>query len=184
MLSIGVGRASELLHNFWDAGYKRMPPRRRAALFTRVLGMPGGDAAGESNDEFAGLFASLASAIAEGPEDAVAPAAVALRDNLAEHTDETTSKAAVELRAAIEQIAAALSDLELRKAYRADDMWELVDNVLTEWGTPADVQGAHTRASAGAAILRRLPELAAGEPAGDDVVAAAKQWLPANSPAA
>jgi hypothetical protein len=184
MLSIGAGPASNLLHEFWDSGYKRMPAKRRAALFARVLGTtPAGEGA-ESNDAFGDLFARLVAALADGPATDVAPAASALRDNLAEHTDEATSKAAVELRATIAAISEVLSDMELRSAYRADDMWQLVATVQTEWGGEPDVERVRTRAAAGAAILHRLPELADGSEAGDGAVAAAaRAWLPANAPA-
>ena len=171
MLSIGAGPASNLLHEFWDSGYKRMPPKRRAALFARVLGTPAGDGA-ESNDAFAELFARLVAVLAEGPATEVAPAASALRDNLAEHVDESACKAAVELRTTIAAITEVLSDMELRRAYSADDMWQLVATVQTEWGGEHDVERVRARAAAGAAILHRLPELADGSDAGDVAAAA------------
>ena len=77
-----------------------------------------------------------------------------------------------------------LSDLELRTAFRtAEDMWQLVERFQDENGGGPDVQRVRSLASNGAAILRALPELCGGEAASDDVVAAAKQWLPANSAA-
>lgn len=183
MLSIGAGEASNLLHEFWDKSYKRMPPKRRAAVFAGVFGATGDD--GDGNEDFAGLFAQLVSALADGPPDAVGPAATALHENLASHTDASTSKAAAELRAAIAEIGVALSDMELRTAYSADDMWQLVENVLREWGTTADVEATRARASAGATILRHLAELADGShPEDGPAVAAARQWVPAADPAA
>jgi hypothetical protein len=182
MLSIGAGEASNLLHEFWDKGYKRMPAKRRAALLARVLGTPGAAGDAESNDDFAALFQNLVSALAEGPGDAVSAAAAELHANLAEHTDEATSNAAVELRDTLAEIEPVLSDLELRTAYRAGDMWEVVASVVTEisGGQGPDVQRTRTLALSGATILRALPELR-DDPATDEVVAAAKRWLPAGA---
>jgi len=183
LLSIGAGPASNLLHEFWDKGYKRMAPKRRAALYARVFGAPAGDAAAPaSNDDFPGLFERLVTALAEDGD--VAPAAAALRDNLTGATDEATSKAAVELRGSLAEIEAVLSDIELRRAYGADDMWQLVARVQTEWGGALDVERTRARAAAGAVILRRLPELADGTAHAGAVAEAARRWLPAHAPAA
>jgi len=184
LLSIGAGEASNLLHVFWDKGYKRMPARRRAAVLARVIGTPGAPDDAEVNDAFAKLLEDLASAIAGGAPDAVAAAAAALHANLAEHTDEATTKAAVELRDTIAEIGRVLSDLELRIAFRgAEDMWQLVERFQEEHGGGPDVQRARMLAQSGAAILHALPELCDDPAASDEVVAAAKQWLPANSAA-
>jgi uncharacterized protein (UPF0147 family) len=149
MLSIGAGQASNLLHEFWDQGYKRMPPKRRAAVYESLFGEP-----------FDGLLQTLATAVADdGSPGDVAAAAEAVRDHLAAHADETTAKAATELRGALGEIAAVLSDMELRSAYRADDMWQLVENVQLQFGGSADVQGVRTRAVEGAQLVHRLPEL-------------------------
>jgi hypothetical protein len=185
MLSIGAGEASNLLHEFWDKGYKRMPAKRRAGHFARVLGTAGAAGDAESNDEFAELFESLVTALAEGPADTVGPAAAELHANLAEHTDEATSSAAVELRATFAEIEPVLTDLELRTAYRADDMWDVVEKVVQEisGGQGPDVQRTRTVAVSGATVLRALPELR-DEPASDEVVAAAKAWMVSNAAAA
>ena len=182
LLNIGAGAASNLLHVFWDKGYKRMPAKRRAAVLARVVGAPGAADDAEVNDAFSDLLEELASAIAEGSPEDVAAAATALHANLAEHTDEATTKAAVELRDTISEVGLVLSDLKLRTAFRtAEDMWQLVERFQDENGGGPDVERARTLASSGATILHALPELAGGEAASDDVVAAAKQWLPANS---
>lgn len=180
MLSIGAGEASNLLHEFWDKGYKRMPPKRRAAVYARVFG--GGDGDGERNDAFAELWRSLVTALAQGSDD-TSTAAGALRDNLAEHTDEATTKAASELRATLAELSVVLSDMELLAAYKAENMWQVVDHATSELGGQADVDGAHTRAMSGATILRQLHELCA-EPASPELVEAAKTWQSANAAAA
>ena len=151
MLSIGAGQASNLLHEFWDQGYKRMAPARRAAIFAQVF-----------DDAFARLLEALTSALADDDCAGVAPAAVALRDHLAERSDETTAKAAAELRTTLGEIGAVLSDMELRSAYRAGDMWQVVENIQREFGGSADVQAVRTRATSGALIVHRLPQLCEG----------------------
>jgi hypothetical protein len=183
LLNIGAGAASNALHVFWDAAYKRMYAPRRLAVYARVIGTPGAADDVERNDAFAGLFEDLVTAIADGRD--VGGAATELQENLAEVTDEATTKAAVELRATYAELADVLSDLELRTAFHADDMWDLVEAVMRDWGSDAaGVQGTRVLATSGATILRALPELADGAAPSDEVVAAAKQWLPANSPAA
>ncbi len=186
LLNIGAGEASNLLHHFWDAGYKRMPAKRRLAHFARVVGSAGAADDVERNDAFRDLLTGLVSAIAEGPTAAIAPAAAELYANLAEHTDETTTKAALELRATLAEIAEVLSDLELRTAYHAADMWQLVERWIEQHGggDGPDVQRVRTLAMSGATILRALPELHDGAAPSDEVVAAAKHWLPSRSPAA
>ncbi len=149
MLSIGAGQASNLLHEFWDQGYKRMPAQRRAAVYASLF-----------DDPFDDLLAALAGA----PQDDVAPAAEALREHLATRADETTAKAAAELRGVLADIGSVLSDMELRSAYGAGDMWELVENIQREFGGGVDVQDVRTRAIDGAMLVHRLPELCGGAP--------------------
>ncbi len=182
MLSIGAGDASNLLHEFWDSSYKRMPARRRAALFAQVLGSPDGDQAGV-NEAFGGLWLALVTALADADADAVAPAATELRDNLAEHSDEHSTAAAIELRGTIAAICDVLSDLELRSAYKADDMWQVVEAVQREFGGGPDVQRVRTLAATGAQILSRLEQLTDG-PADAELVAAAEAWLAASDASA
>jgi len=177
MLSIGAGEASNLLHEFWDSGYKRMPARRRAAVLARVLGSPDGDQP-DANDAFPALWLELVNAL-EVSSDDVAPAAAALSDNLAEYSDEKTAAAAVELRTTLRLVADVLSDMELRSAYKADDMWQVVDAVQREFGGGPDVERAQTLACNGALILGRLGELAGGK-TDPELVAAAEAWLAAN----
>ncbi len=77
-----------------------------------------------------------------------------------------------------------LSDLELRTAFKvAEDMWQVVERFQEDNGGGPDVQRARTLAASGAEILRALPALCDDPAASDELVAAAKQWLPANSTA-
>jgi hypothetical protein len=139
-----------------------MPAARRQAVYDNLFGA--------SNDAFDGLLEALTTALADdGDPAAVAPAAAALRENLAAHAGgDDTAKAATELRKALGEIAVVLSDVELRSAYGAEDMWQLIDNVQREFGGDADVQGVRERATSGALIVHRLPELCEG--AAGDVV--------------
>lgn len=181
LLNIGAGEASNLLHEFWDKGYKRMPAKRRAAIFTQAFGSPPGD---DANEEFAGLFEALVAALADGAGD-VAAAATALSENLAAHIDEAAAKAAIELRATYAELAVALSDLELRTVYNlADDWWQVAERAGEALGGGPDVQRARTLATSGAMILRRLPALSAGDAPSDELTAAAKDWREAHASAA
>lgn len=178
LLGIGVGRASDILHDFWDKGYKRMPAKRRLAVFARVVGTPGAPDDVERNEEFAWLFEDLVAAIAGGED--VASAAAELHANLADRTDESTTAAAVELRATLAELAEVLSDVELRLVYaNAADMWRLVERFNAQHGGGPDVERARTLATCGATILRALPELRDGAPPSDEVAAAATRWADA-----
>jgi hypothetical protein len=178
LLSIGAGQASNLLHEFWNNGFRRLQPRRRAALYVRVFGAPAADGVdAEPNSDFPDLWLRFVTALAER-SDAIGPAATALHDNLAEHTDEQSTKAAIELRTTLTDVAEALSDMELRTAYRAEDMWQLVAAVGDEqFCGERDIERARTLAATGAAILRRLPELAADPAVADDELAEAAAAL-------
>ncbi|MEA2190618.1 MAG: hypothetical protein QOI73_739 [Solirubrobacteraceae bacterium] len=180
MLSIGAGDASNMLHEFWDSGYKRMPAKRRAALYARVFGWPAGH--DESNDAFGPLWGALLTAISDGEADAIGAAATALRENLDENTDDKTSAAAVELRSTFAAISDVLSDMELRSAYgSADDMWQVFERASAELGGGPSVAGPRDRALSGALILRNLQELSDGSAAGADVAEAARTWLHADA---
>ena len=72
--------------------------------------------------------------------------------------------------------------MELRSAFDAGDMWELVENFQRQHGGGPDVARTRTLATSGAVVLRALGELCDGA-VSDAVVIAAKQWLAANAPA-
>jgi len=181
LLNIGAGEASNLLHEFWDKGYKRMPAKRRAAIFTQVFGSPSGE---NANEDFGGLFDALVTALADGTGDAAA-AATALSENLAAHIDEAATKAAIELRATYAELAIALSDLELRTVYDlADDWWQVAERAGAALGGGPNVQRARTLATSGAMILRHVPALSTGDAPSDELAAAAKDWREANASAA
>jgi hypothetical protein len=183
MLSIGAGAASNLLHEFWDKGYKRMPPKRRAALYAGLFGAPAGDGGSATpNAEFPALFEALMAAIVDGSRDGVAAAAAALQDNLTQHLDDATAKGAVEMRSTLAELATVLSDMELRSAYRADDMWHLVQRVQDEFGGGPDVGEVRTRALAGARILHALSALVSEPQVDDEHAKDARAWLAAQAP--
>ena len=85
------------------------------------------------------------------PRGDVAPAAAALRDNLAERTDEATSKAAVELRATHRRDrrpSCRTSSCAARTA--PTTCGSSSTRVQTEWGGEPDVERTRARAAAGA----------------------------------
>ena len=93
MLSIGAGEASNLLHEFWDKGYKRMPAAPPRGVFARGARLAAA-ATGRrrANDAFAGALARARHGARGRLATRSPPAAAALRDNLAEHTDEQTTE--------------------------------------------------------------------------------------------
>jgi hypothetical protein len=59
-------------------------------------------------------------------------------------------------------------------------MWQVVEGVREQAGGGPDVQRARTLATAGATILRHLPELCAGD-ADAELARAAQDWLAAST---
>ena len=186
----------------------RVAARERAELYARALGAPGGEATGvEPNREFNGLWLRFVAALAQVAQqhrvgartgaslsdDASARrAARALAVNASAHGSGRMRAAAAQLGATTKAVIDFLGAPEIRAAFGARDLWQVIDEVSRlELGGAADVARFRTLAHAGSVVLGWLAahadalrgpvDLATGvAPTDSDLVAAVEQWIAAS----
>lgn len=176
MLPLGKGKAGDFLYHYWKRSIDRFTEAERRNLYARVFGFPGGDdTATTPNREFDSLWlrfiSSVSSYVRQIQVDdllrARVPAAVsqeqvrkAGRDiaaNLSLHGYGIAYFAATELQQQIREIIDLLSDEEVKNAYGARDMWQVVDQVAAmELGGAKNSIRYRTMANSGAIIIRWL----------------------------
>ena len=156
-LPIGQGKAGKLLYKRWKEAPNRISEPERRNLYAMTMGQPGGDPTGNVNREFNELWlrfvssvssfvrqhdvdkllrASLPSAIGH---QQVRKAARDLATNLSLHGYGMTYYAALELQGEVKAMIELLQDVEIRSAFGAKDMWQVIDTVAT-----MDLGGART----------------------------------------
>ena len=206
LLPLGRGQARKLLQRY-GSGHDRLSEGERRDLYARALSAPGGDASDpRPNREFPTLWLRLISSVAmlecersgsatDGPvmaaRAAVARAARALAANASTHGAGLVS-AARRLSVDANALRAVLETPEIRQAYGARDMWQVIDQVaVTELGGSVSVTRYRQLAHAGSAVLQWLADHAdaLSKPAtsyaelpldGSDLVYAVEQWLAAS----
>ena len=204
MLPIGRGRAGQLLHEYFKDSCERLTDAERRDLYTRVFGVPGRGANVEPNREFDALWLRFISSVSGyGRQAAVGgsigrnvrirlahcQAVCAARDlaqSLSLHGYGAVHYAATELQATMQTIIDLLSEPEIRNAFGAHDMWQVIDQVNTmHLGGARDVARYRSRATAGTKLINwladksdqlrspclRLPEI------DSTTVDAAEEWL-------
>jgi hypothetical protein len=148
-LPIGSGEAGKSLYKYWKEAPNRMSEGERRNFYAMTMGIPGGDAMGTVNRDFNDLWlrfvSSVSSYVRQNEVDrllrADAPYAVghqqvrkAARDlagNLSLHGYGMAFYAAVELQQQIKFMIRLLGDRDIRAAYGARDMWQVIDQVAT-----------------------------------------------------
>jgi hypothetical protein len=175
MLPIGKGRGGDLLYRYWRQSVQRMTEVERRNLYARTFGIAGGDAQVVPNREFSDLWLRFLSAVSSFNRQSTVnelitvrfPAAVSqeavrksgrdLAANLSLHGYGVAYFAATELQAVINESIEILSNAEIRNAYGARDMWQVVDQVAAlELGGNKNSIRYRTMAQAGAVIIRWL----------------------------
>jgi hypothetical protein len=205
-LPIRRAPAGERLYQYW----RRQPPRlseaERRSLYSRVVGVGGGDADATANREFADLwlrFTAAVSALARPDvtatpveravrQQAVRQAGRELASNLSLHGYGFTHFAASELQTEVKTIISVLSDPDVRSAYGARSMWEVIDKVSSvELGGARNARRYRTMAESGSTIIawlaRKVRELGkdstrpilGSQPDGRGLIAACAQWAAA-----
>jgi hypothetical protein len=157
MLPIGPGEAGQLLYRYWREAPNRMSEQERRNFAAITIGVPGGDPGGMVNRDFNDLWirfvSSVSSFIRQNEVDAllrsatpspishqqVRKAARDLASNLSLHGYGMAHYAAREVAEQVKFMIKLLSDPEIRGAYGAKDMWQVVDQVATY-----DLGGART----------------------------------------
>jgi hypothetical protein len=149
MLPIGSGNAGELLYKYWKDAPNRMSEGERKNFYAMTMGIPGGSATGMVNRDFNDLwlrFVSSVSAYVRQSEvdrllrqkvpnaisqQQVRKAARDLATNLSLHGYGMAFYAARDLKGQINMMMQLLGDPDIRSAYGARDMWQVIDQVAT-----------------------------------------------------
>ncbi len=207
LLPLGQGRVAEALFHVARPG-ERMPARDRAAFYAQVLGVAGEQDGGEPNREFLSLWLRFLVAVSmfarhHAAAGLIAPptpanatvraAARALAANASAYGSGVMQFAARELAEQVQRMIDLLSDRELRSAFGARDMWQVIDQVnQNHLGGARNVARYRTLAEAGRRVLQWLAAYAdkpgaaaqvesAGSPDDAELVQAVDQWLAASS---
>jgi len=162
-LPVGAGSAGRALAAYHWSGTERIAALERRALYTRVLGMPGGDA--QPNSEFEDLWQRFVAAVAEfsrqQSDAALREAAEAAGRNLAVNVSIRGGGyvwfAARKLNKNIASALAILKQPEIQRAYGVADAYRVIEQVSAlELGGARNIVRFRTRADAGSRILQSL----------------------------
>jgi hypothetical protein len=175
ILPIGRGEAGNNLFKYWKDTAIRISEAERRSFYSRALGIPGGDDGGMANREFNSLFLTFVSTVSSllrknTLEDIVVtkyPGALsqqrvrkAARDlamNLSLHGYGMAYFVATDLQKQIKDVIKVLSDPDIRNAYGARDMWQVIDQVASlELGGPKNSVRCRTKAVSGTIIFAWL----------------------------
>jgi len=176
MLPLGKGKAGDYLYNYYKKSNERINEMERRELYMRAFGSPGGDPdASLPNRDFNELWLRFVSAVSAFSRQLTVekllrnsiPMAVSqeqvrksgrdLAANLSLHGYGIAYFAAVELQQTIIEFRDLLQNPEIRGAFGARDMWQVIDQVnATYLGGNRNTQRYRTQARAGAVIIRWL----------------------------
>lgn len=205
MLTFGRGPAGDAFFAYWKKSVNRLTEVERRNIYARTLGMPGGDPMIQNpNREFNDLFLRTCSAVSSFVRqfkvddllrstipfrvstEHVRKSARDLAANLSLYGYGIAHYAATELQGEIKDIISILSQEEVKMAYGARDMWQVIDQVATlELGGARNGIRYRTMATSGAIVIRWLAEranvLAAGY--GTDILNMSELRRPTPRPA-
>jgi hypothetical protein len=175
MLPFGKSRGGDLIFAFTKKGINRMTEIERRNLYARTFGFPGGDPNVVPNREFSDLWLRFVSAVSElgrqvnlddlltarrpgsVSQEQVRKAGRDLAANLSLHGYGVGYFAATELQTTIKEIIDILSSEDVKNAYGARDMYQVIDQVATlELGGARNTTRYRTIAQAGAVIIAWL----------------------------
>jgi len=196
-LPLGATEAGTRLSQFRERRASRLSEAERRDFYARAFGIPGGDDGTTPNREFSDLWMRFISAVASwdssqgGNNDSLRTAARELVGNLSVHGCALSLYAATELGETIRDSIDILGDADIRAAFGARDMWQVIDRVSTlELGGARNTSRYRTMATAGAVAIAWLathldrlarssasPMLRLSEPGDTDFTAACASWL-------
>jgi hypothetical protein len=179
-LPLGRGDAGNVLYRRWRSGAERLSDIERRNMYARVFGFSGGDPnLASQNRDYADLFLRFISAVSSYyrqftvdqllrasipvvvSQEQVRKAGRDLAANLSLYAYGMAYSVATEIQSEINQFIKLLSDREIRAAYGARDMWQVIDQVATlELGGARNSIRYRTMANAGAIIIRWLAKKA------------------------
>jgi len=175
VLPIGRGEAGNNLFKYWKDTATRISETERRNFYTRSLGIPGGDDNGMPNRDFNDLFLRFVSAVSSFirqnsldellqtkipgsiSQQKIRKAARDLAMNLSLHGYGMAYFMATDLQKQIRDAIKLLSDPDIKNAYGARDMWQVIDQVAAlELGGSRNSVRYRTMAAAGTIILAWL----------------------------
>ncbi|GAA5785133.1 hypothetical protein GCM10007860_33580 [Chitiniphilus shinanonensis] len=176
LLPLGRGKAGDYLFRYYKTAGERITEAERRDLYMRAFGAPGGDPNGNMpNREFNELWLRFVSAVSNFSrqisvekllrqtvpmsvsQEQVRKAARDLAANLSLHGYGIAYFAATDLQQSILEFRDLLSDPEVRGAFGARDMWQVVDQVNANYlGGTRNTYRYRVQANAGAIVVRWL----------------------------
>ena len=175
VLPIVRGDAANRLFKYWREAALRISESERRSFYARTLGIAGGDDGGMPNREFNDLFLRFISAVSSfvrqnNVDDLLRsryPGAISqqqvrksgrdLAANLSLHGYGMAYPFAIEIQKQIKEIIEILSDPEIKAAFGAKDMWQVIDQVATlELGGSKNSVRYRTMAASGSTIFAWL----------------------------
>lgn len=176
MLPLGKGRAGDYLYRYYKDSSTRIVESERRDLYLRAFGAPGGDPNGNlPNRDFSDLWLRFISAVSNFArqlsvekmlrqgipltvnQEQVRKSGRDLAANLSLHGYGIAYFAATELQSTISEFRDLLQNSEIKGAFGARDMWQVVDQVNANYlGGPRNSQKYRTQARSGAIVIRWL----------------------------
>jgi hypothetical protein len=175
VLPVGRSQAGELLYKYWRDAPNRMSETERRNFYAITMGVPGGNVNGASNREFNDLWIRFVSSVsslvrqktvesllrqgipASIGQQQVRKSARDLALNLSRYGYGMVVFAAVDLQKQISTMIKLLGHEDIRGAYGARDMWQVIDQVATlELGGARNSARYRTLAICGAIITKWL----------------------------
>lgn len=174
LLPLGRGMVGDYLFNYYKKTAERITESERRDLYLRCFGAPGGSAVGlEPNRDFNELWLRFISAVSSFARQQTVerllrnavPMAVSqeqlrksardLGANLSRNGYGIAYFAATDMQQSIAEFRDVLQDAELRAAFGARDMWQVIDSVNVNYlGGARNSHRYRTQARAGAVIIR------------------------------
>jgi len=220
VLPFGKGKGGDLIFDYWRKSNERFTEVERLNLYARCFGFPGGEPMQSPNREFNDLWLRFVSAVssyfrqvtvdsllrasipAPITQEGLRKAGRDLAANLSLYGYGVAYFAATSLQEQIKDIIEILQTDDVKSAYGARDMWQVVDQVASlELGGARNTVRYRTMAQTGATIVRWLGEHASelssfgnvidatevrrniksqnpmSDPTDRDLVDACEQWL-------
>lgn len=173
LLPLGRGSVGDYLFNYYKKASERITEGERRDLYMRVFGSPGGNPASEPNRDFNELWLRFISAVSTFArqltvermlrnsipmavsQEQVRKAGRDLGANLSRNGYGIAYFAATELQQSILEFRDVLQNQELRNAFGARDMWQVIDQVNVNYlGGARNTHRYRTQSRAGAVIIR------------------------------
>jgi hypothetical protein len=173
LLPLGRGAVGDYLFNYYKKAAERITEGERRDLYMRVFGAPGGNPSIEPNRDFNELWLRFISAVSSFSrqltvermlrnavpmsvsQEQVRKAGRDLGANLSRNGYGIAYFAATELQQTILEFRDVLQNPEMRNAFGARDMWQVIDQVNVNYlGGARNTHRYRTQSRAGAVVIR------------------------------